>query len=163
MIGLFMEGIMRRSLVLLGLLLVAACAAAGPRFGAVAGNLPPVPEGAARVYFYRALEPYEGDVPTTAFLNGVAVGVTQAGAVLYRDVAPGTYAISVASDAAFPNQFKSATLAAGATLYVRVETLESWACGGKPPSDCNYTTFALSLIPAETAQQEMQDLEFLRG
>lgn len=154
---------MRRYFVLLVFLMLEACAPTGPRFAAVASSLPPIPAGTARIYFYRVSEPYEGDVPTIAYLNGTAVGTTQAGAVLYRDVAPGSYDITVASDAAFPNQFKSARLAAGETLYVRVETLESWACGGKAPSSCNYTTFAVSLIAADTARQEMQNLEFLRG
>ena len=154
---------MRRSLVLLFILALAACVEAGPRFAAVADSLPPIPAGEARIYFYRILEPYEGDVPTIAFLNGMAVGVTQAGAVLYRDVAPGTYEIKVASDTAFPNQFKTMSIAAGETLYVRVETLESWGCRGKAASACIFTTFAVSLVPSETARQEMQDLEFLRG
>jgi len=163
MMAAIMEEIMRRSLALLFILVLAACAETGPRFATVASSLPPIQAGAARIYFYRVLEPYEGDVPTVAFLNGMAVGVTQAGGVLYRDVAPGGYEIKVASDGGFPNQFKSARLEAGETLYVRVESLESWACRGRPPSACNATVFAVSLVPPEIARQEMQDLEFLRG
>lgn len=154
---------MRRSLILLFILALAACAQAGPRFAAVVDSLPAIPAGEARIYFYRILEPYEGNIPTTAFLNGMAVGVTQVGAVLYRDVAPGTYEIRVASDATLPNQFKTAGIAAGETLYVRVDSLESKGCLGRGPSACFITTFAVSLVAPEAALHEMQDLVFLRA
>ena len=149
----------RAALFLFGLL--AACAA-GPRFAEVAGSLPPPPPGAARIFFYRWYEPYETLSQTTAYLNGAPVGVTQPGSVLYRDVPPGQYAIKVDSYYSFPNQFKTVQLAAGDTLFVRVESLHSWSgCTGNI-LDCP-DTFAVSLQPPGTALAEMGALWLIPG
>ena len=73
------------ALMLLGL---AGCAPAGPPFASVAASVPPVPQGEARLYFYRWLEPYETVAESTVMLNGAPVAVSQTGAVFYRDVHP---------------------------------------------------------------------------
>jgi hypothetical protein len=160
-----------RGAFLVLLLGIAGCAPAGPPFASVAGTLPPVPAGAARVFLYRWLEPYESLTPTTAFLNGGPIGVTETGAVLYRDVAPGRYTIAVQSEGIFPNQFKTVTLKAGDTVYVRIDSLRNWApcgsggggeSGGGASSGCA-DTFVVQIMDPAVASYEMRDLRLIRG
>jgi hypothetical protein len=152
------------------LLALFGCAPPGPPFASIAATIPPTQPGTARVFFYRWLEPYETLAPSVAFLNGQPIGVTEPGAVLYRDVAPGQYTISVQSEDAFPNQFKTVVLRPGEIAYVRVESLQSWSTcgggggdlGGGGTSGCR-TTFVVQLVDPTVAQSEMHDLRFIRG
>lgn len=158
-----------RRAVLLLLFVVAGCAPLGPPFASVAATIPPVPQGMARVYFYRWLEPYETLTPTPAYLNGAPAGVTEPGAVLYRDVAPGRYLISVRSDEPYPNQFKTVTLKAGEIVYARIESLQTWSsCGGGGDlGDSNISgcrdTFVVVIVDPAVAHAEIGDLRFVRG
>jgi hypothetical protein len=149
-----------RGLILCAALLLAGCAEP-PTFSATKPGLPPLAAGTTRLYVYRALELYETNAPTTTFLNGKAVAVAWPGAVLYRDVAPGTYLVSVHSDGRFPDQFKTVTFAPGDTIYVRVDSLHSWECNGVIFPSCSLDTFAVREIRPETAQAEMQQLHFI--
>lgn len=158
-----------RYAILLLLLVISGCAPAGPPFGSVASTVPPVPAGMARVYFYRWLEPYESTAPTTAYLNGKPVAVSWMGSVLYRDVAPGQYLVSVFSRGQYPNQFKTVVLRPGETAYARIESLQSWApCGGSGGGGASATegcfdTFVVVMVSPAVAQYEMRDLQFIQG
>jgi hypothetical protein len=163
-----------RCAVLLLLLAIGGCAPAGPPFASVAGTIPPVPQGAARIFFYRWLEPYETAAPARAYLNGNPIGVTETGAVFYRDVAPGAYTISIQSQGVYPNQFKTVTLRPGDVAYARIGSLRSWAAcgggggggdgggGGGGESGC-WDTFVVVLMDPVQAQAEMRDLRFIAG
>jgi hypothetical protein len=143
------------------LVLVAGCVAPQANFASVAGNLPPVPPGAARIFFYRWLEPYESNAATMAYLNGRPAGVTEVGAVLYRDVAPAQYTIVVQSDGIFANQFKSVLLRPGDVAYVRIESLRTWdSCSQQ--KICG-ETFVVQIVDPAIARAEMQDLRFIGG
>ena len=158
-----------RQIILLALAGLAGCAPAGPPFASVAGTLPPVPARTARIFVYRWLEPYETLSPTTLFLNGGPVGVTQPGAVLYRDVPPGVYTIAVQSEGIFPNQFKTATLKGGDVIYARIGSLREWVpCGGGDAASGGGTsgcadTFVVQIMDPAVASYEMQDLHFIPG
>jgi hypothetical protein len=157
--------------LLVVLLALGGCAPAGPRFAAVASTLPPVPQGSARIYFYRWLEIYETTSPTPAFLNGNRVGVTETGAVFYRDVAPAQYTISVTSEGKYPDQFKTVILKPGDVAYARIESLRSWTpCGGGGSDAANggagegcADTFVVVLVDPAVAQSELGDLRFIPG
>jgi hypothetical protein len=148
------------------LLALAGCAPSGPPYATVAAGIAPVPAGEARLYVYRWLEPYETLAPTVVSLNGTPVGISEPGAVLYRDVAPGQYTISVRSEGVYPNQFKTVVLKPGDTAYVRVESLKSWVvCGGSidgGASGCG-DTFTVELVNPAVAGAEIGDLRFIRG
>ncbi len=150
------------------LLALSACAPAGPPYASVAATIPPVAPGMARIYFYRWLEPYETTTPSVAFLNGAPVGVTQTGAVFYRDVPPGQYTIAVQSDEIYPNQFKTVVLRPGDVAYARIESLRTWAfCSniGRPSGShtgCR-DTFVVQLMDPRVAPGEMGDLRFIQG
>ena len=155
-----------RSAVLLTLLAISACAPAEPPFGTVASDIPPVPAQMARLYFYRALEPYETNAPTTASLNGNPIVVAWMGSVTYRDVAPGQYLISVFSRGQYPNQFKTVVLRPGETAYARIESAQAWQpCGGsgKVGTEGCDMTYVVVIVSPVVAQDEMRDLAFIHG
>jgi hypothetical protein len=154
-------------MVLLLLIAIGGCAPPGPPFASVAGALPPVPPGMARIFIYRSLEPYETLAQTTAYLNDAAVGVTEPGAVLYRDVAPGQYTIAVKSIGVYPDQFKTVTVEPGQVLYARVDSLRNWSTcgsgGAEGGSGGCWDTFVVELVDPRIAQYEMRSLRFIPG
>ena len=161
-----MRGVLRGALLLL-VVALAGCAPEGPPFASVAGMLPPVPSGEARIFIYRWLEPYETLSWTEAFLNGQPIGATHPGTVLYRDVPQGVYTISVHSDGAYPNQFKTVTLKPGNVIYVRVESISSWSvCGGGKGGGSGegcWSTFVVQIVDPQTAGAEMSRLPLIPG
>ncbi len=143
------------------LLLLAGCAAPVPRFGAVAPSIPPVAAGAARIFVYRAFEPYETREMARVQLNGEPAGAVGNGAVFYRDVPPGQYAVTILGTEAYPNQFKTVVLRPGETAFARIELLSSWsACTSI--INC-YPTFVVRLVDPATASADMQSLALVAG
>jgi hypothetical protein len=164
-------GKLRVALVLV-LLAFGGCEPPGPPFATAAATIPPPAQGMARIFFYRWLEPYETTAPTTVSLNGKPAGLSELGTVLYRDVAPGQYTISVQSDEPYPFQFKTVVLEPGEVAFARIESLQSWSsCGGGggggdgtggSVTGCR-TTFVVVMMDPRVAQYEMRDLRFIRG
>src|SRR5246127_5775983 len=74
---------------------------------------PPIPIGAARVWFYRDYEPHETLARPYVRLNEQIVGISEPGGAFYRDVAPAHYSIRVDSAGRDFNQIADAELAAG--------------------------------------------------
>jgi len=149
--------------VLFGFLLTLAGCARPPVFAQVGPSLGSVPATMARIYLYRNLEIYDSISPTEVYFNGQTVGVSYPGAVLYRDVAPGTYQIAVHSEGWYYDQFKTVTLKAGDTLYARVDSLHSWYCDGAINSACPYETFVVNLIAPQVATSELPSLYFINN
>ena len=107
--------------------------------------------GAARLWIYREYEP--GDTLARPFvrLNGAAIAISEPGGSFFRDVPPGVYRVTVDTVGQDVNQFVSIALAAGQTVFVKVESSKLWE------SDLNYTadTFYTRVIPPETAQRDL--------
>ena len=144
-----------RQLLLLAVVLLAGCSGeTPPRFDQ--SGVPPIPEGMARVYLYRAFEPYQSLAYVPVFLNRADIGAVGPGKVLFRDVAPGTYTIEAKSEGLWPNQTKTVTLGAGQTLYAKIESFR----GLDPTADAPVpqTTFVVVLIAPEIAEREMGQL-----
>jgi len=159
-----MQKIARRA-VLLGALLLAACVQVPPpnAFGALEPTLPPPAPGAVRLYFYRLLEPYELPTGTIVYLNGQAVGYSRNGTVIYRDVAPGTYEVSVLSRGAYPYQFKTITVQPGQVWFMRIESLLSLTCGGLPGAACPDAIFVVNIVDPAQARTEIAPLALVGG
>jgi hypothetical protein len=158
-----------RGLALLLAILVTACTGVsdtgGPPFGQAVATLPPIPPGETRIFFYRWNQPYDILSPTTVSLNGKPVGVSWVGRTFYRDVPPGTYEITVFSPGYYPNQFKTVTVKAGETVYVRIIPMQVWSqmiCDGGE-AGCQLDTFVVEVANPATAPQEMQGLPLIRG
>ena len=115
-----------RSLLLALFLSLAALTgcARNPPVGSI--SAPPIPERAARIWFYRVYLPSETLNMTKVSMNGAYAGYAQLGGAFYRDVPPGTYHIEVESYGRDFNQSTNVALVAGQDLYIKVESLRSW-------------------------------------
>ena len=152
---------MRNRLRPVALLLALAIATCAPpaSFRQVAGRLPPPLPDKARIYVYRWLEPYETMDWARVYLNGRETAVAAPGTVLYRDVPPGRYDITADHGDAFPNQSGTVTVAAGESVYARIEVLAPWETSKKGQSDI----LTVSLVDPRTARQEMANLQYIRS
>jgi hypothetical protein len=134
-------------------LLVAAAGCADlPTFDQVKASLPPVPAGEARIFVYRALEPYQSLAWVPVFFNDKTVGAVGPGQVILRDVPPGTYKIEPKSEGLWPDQAKTVQLAAGDVVYAKIG---SFASGDPGDIDDLQTTFVVTLIDPRMAQREI--------
>lgn len=137
-------------------LLLAGCVA--PPGPLLSGPLPPQPPGTARLIVYRDLDYYATQSMPTVYLNNQPTGVSQNGAVFYRDVTPGVYAISVAPSLPYPNQFKTVVVKPGDVFYAQIAPL--------PPTGGRFNinardygdTFIVTLRDPATAAYETQGL-----
>jgi len=152
------------SLALLGVALaLAACGPRPPTYGEVAAQVPPVSADRARLFIYRDYEPYESLSRPYLYLNGAVIGISEPGGVLYRDVPPGVYLISVDSYGIYPDQFKTVQMTAGQTYYSKITSLRSWVSGSNLMLNSEADTFVVVLVDAEQARREMPAMWFFGG
>jgi len=115
-----------RVLILAAALGLAACVGGGEppgtRFAQVSAQIPPVPPNQARFFFYRDYSLYNSTQRPTITLNGQPVAISEIGGVSYRDMPPGTYVISVPYSAIYPYKDKIVTVAAGQTVYAKIQS-----------------------------------------
>jgi hypothetical protein len=159
-------GLIGFTAILAGLLfLVAGCAVTNiPPGEALMGPLPPLAPGDARLVFYRPLDPYATQSMPTLYLNGVASGITQNGGVLYRDVLPGQYDLTVEPSLPWPYQFKTVVVRPGDVFYISIETRPYLACGrANNTQACYGDTFILTVVDPNTGAQDTQGLRLIRG
>ena len=145
-----------------GMLLVAmaACAAQQPMTAAV--NIPPIPAGEARIWFYRDYEPYAGKGLPAIAANGGYVGAAELGGAFYRDVSPGHYLVTVQTFGIDTNQTANFDLAPAREAYVKIVSLPSWETGGDK-NQWERPTFYAWLIPNQVAQGDVARLSFYGG
>ncbi len=146
----------RRVWLLLALGL-AGCAGAGPRFDDIAAGLPPVPQGAARIFIYRDFEPYQSLSWVPVFFNGATIGAVGPGHVLLRDVPPGAYRIEAQSEGLWPDQAKVVTVAAGETVYAKIASFRS-IDPTVNDAEVLITTFVVVLVDPATGRREIGSL-----
>jgi len=106
-----------------GIVLLLAGCVPPPSGPVLSGPLPPSPPGTARLVFYRSLDYYATQSMPTVYLNDKPTGISENGAVFYRDVPPGVYGITVAPSLPYPNQFKSVVVKPGDVFYVQIDAL----------------------------------------
>jgi len=141
---------------------LAACNPGPPPtpFASVVSQLPPLPPDRARIFFYRYYQLYVSMARPYIRLNGNAVAISEPGGVLYRDVAPGTYLISVDSQGLYPDQDKTVSLAASETLYVRVDSAKGYDAGFDAYDP---EIFVVRIIPPGPAMAEMSSSKYYPG
>jgi hypothetical protein len=141
-----------RAVALSVLTFLSACAGggapAGPTFAQVA---PQVPPDRARIFFYRADDPYGNQARPDITLNGKVAGVSEPDGVFYRDVLPGEYRVAVSHDPLYPNEDKTISLAGSSTAFVRIESLQS--SNGNNTYDPN--TFVVVVVGPADGQREI--------
>jgi len=142
------------------LLLALANCGALPPTSAVA--IPPIPSGAARIWFYRDYEPYETLARPYVRLNQQISGISEPGGAFYRDVAPDHYNVTVDTAGRDVNQFPEVDLTAGQQVYAKVVSLRSWL-----DDDCmtwgGCDTFYVWLMPAGVARPAIARSPFYGG
>lgn len=147
---------MRHGFWLSLLLLAAVGACAQPlSYAQIAPSLAGPPPGLARIVVYRDWS-YQSPSWVPVFFNGARVSAVGPGYVMLRDVPPGTYDISVASQGLYPNQNKIVAAAPGQTFYAKIETVRGLDPGANRPVPL--TTFVVVLVEPAIAQREIAPL-----
>ena len=145
-----------KRLFLLALLAAAGCAQP-PTFDQLSATLPPVPINAARIFVYRAFEPYQSLSWVPIFVNGATIGAVGPGHVLMRDLPPGTYVIEAKSQGLWPEQAKTVIVAPGQSVYAKVQSFK-----GLDPTVNNrevlLATFVVVLVDTATGRREIGPL-----
>jgi hypothetical protein len=124
--------------------------------------IPPIPGGEARIWVYRAYEPYAGKGLPAVAANGGYLGMAELGGAFYRDVPPGHYQVTVQTVGIDVNQTANFELAPGREAYVKIVSNPEWFSGGSH-TEWERPTFYAWLIPREVAQADVADLAFYGG
>jgi hypothetical protein len=138
-----------------GILCIAALfGIAAPASSGLAETAGP-PPGDARIWLYRVDDPSQTQATPKVRINGTSVAVARLGSRLYRDVPPGNYLITADSQGTAPSQFAQVMLAAGQTVFVKVDANNWWAS-----ANCNtaVVTFYTLVVDPRLAQLEMAGL-----
>jgi hypothetical protein len=137
----------------------AVLAAAVPARPGFAQTTDPTP-GTARIWIYRTFDPSITLATPYVRINGAIVTVARLGSAFYRDVRPGTYLITADSIGRDVHQFARVALAAGQTVYVKVDANDWWAglC-----RTCQINTFYTLLMNPAFARAEMASLPVAGG
>ena len=132
----------------------------GPTYAEIGAQIPPLAPDHARIFFYREYEPYEGLSRPYIRLNNNPVTISEPGGVSYRDVAPGTYFVSVDTAGLYPDQFKTLAFAAGQTYYIQIQSYFHYNTG-----DVTIVRDTLVVAPmdAERGKREIQDKHVVTG
>jgi len=147
-------------LMLVGIgVVLAGCAGPGNAPPFIAVSIPPLPQGLARIYFFRDWEPYDSLSRPWIRLNGTPAAISEPGGVSFRDVPPGPYVISVDSQGIYFNQSKTALLGPGDTIYVKILSLWSWDRGFAWTRD----TFVVALVWDPQARAEIERLNYFEA
>ena len=98
------------------------------------------------------------------YVNGQTTGVSQPGAVFYRDVAPGRYHLTMQTYGFYPNQFKTVTARAGEIIYVNINTLPRTGCNrGRSLVECADDTFIMTIVDPARGFKDIQGLRLIPG
>jgi hypothetical protein len=129
---------------------------------------PPIPPGAARVWFYRQFDAHESMGTPYIRMNEAIVAVSEPGGASFRDLPAGPYHITVDSYGQDFNQAKDVQLARGQELYVKIVSLREWITGGGSgdgggDNGFGRDTFYVWLIPPEVARGDVARSAFYGG
>jgi hypothetical protein len=125
-------------------------------------SIPPIPAGEARIWFYRAYEPYAGKGLPAIAANGRYVGVAELGGAFYRDVPPGHYVVTVETTGVDFSQIANLDLAPDQESFVKIVSNPQWFSGGSR-TEYERPTFYAWRIPNEIAQADVAHLSFYGG
>jgi hypothetical protein len=138
------------------------CAAALPPVSAV--QIPPIPRGDARIWIYRDYEPYVSLARPYVRFNGAVVGISEpAGGAFYRNVPPGDYYVTVDSDGQDVNQWANVAVVPRQQVYIKVEALRWWDCGGLGRGYWCRDTFYTVLQLPQVGAAEVAAMPFTAG
>jgi hypothetical protein len=153
-------------LVVLCLPMLAGCA---PQAGVTTAQaeVPPLPPGAARVWFFRGWDAPSGQsfvyaAAPVIFVNGAPIGDIPVGSDFFRDFPPGTYRFTVQPYGLPTPQETTLQLAAGTQSYLQAQWIASWQVG-YPQAGWSFApnTFAILTTSPQVAQAYLPTLTYL--
>jgi len=151
-ISLDLQSRARGAACILGLLMIAGCAL--PHAASVMPG--PLPQGQARIWFYRVYDPSLSRNTANVDLNGArAVSVQPGDGPAFVDVAPGRYHIAPESFGVDTNQTRDVNVAAGQTIYVKILDDPNIISSGDQ-TEFRRDTFYTWVVPASVARAEMR-------
>ena len=158
-----------KSIVLLRWLLsalagIATCATASYGQWALAGSLPPIPPGEARVWFYRDAGIYDSQEQPYILMNGTIIGVSQPRGSFYFDVKSGFYHVTVQQYLNAPEEAANINLTAGEQVYLKIVSLIDCIQGGeRRASEFSRPCFYVWNMPPQVAQADVARTPFYGG
>jgi len=148
------------------LLTLADCAPDG-RVTTSQAEIPAIPPGAARVWFFRGWDAPSGQgyvyaATPIVYANGAPVGDLPVGSGFFRDFPPGSYSFTVEPYGLPTSQATTLQLAAGAQSYLQAQWIASWQVG-YPEADFSFApnTFAILAMSPQVAQAYLPTLAYL--
>jgi Protein of unknown function (DUF2846) len=140
-------------------------ATAGYSQWAPAGLLPPIPQGEARVWFYRDAGVYDSQEQPYIEMNGAIVGVSQPRGSFFIDVKPGFYHVTVQQYLNAPEEAANINLTSGQQVYLKIVSLTDCIAGGGGWRDHGYSRpcFYVWNIPPQVAQADVARTPFYGG
>jgi Protein of unknown function (DUF2846) len=132
------------------LLILAGCAATGPKLSEMKSSIPVLPSDKGRIYFYRTNTFLGGAVTSEIRLNNDVVGRSNRGSFFYVDRAPGNYEVATATET---EKKVTLTLDAKETKYVRTRVGMGILVG----------RVIGELVSPDEAQKEMADLAYVES
>ena len=131
-------------------LVLAGCAASGPKFAQQEASTPKVGADKGRIYFYRTDSMMGGALRPQVMLDGASVGKSQPGGYFYVDAAPGSHEAVTSTEATNKVSF---ALDKGEIKYVRTKVSMGLMVGHVVPE----------LVGVDEAQKELATLSYTGG
>jgi hypothetical protein len=144
-------------------LVAAAACAQLPATASV--DVPSIPAGEARAWFFRDDGPYESHARPAVRMNDADVGIVEPRGAFYHDVPPGHYHVAVDNYLGDVDAAKDVALVSGQQVYFKIVSLDNWYGGGGQSGDTDYSrsAFYLWLIPTAVAQRDVARSPFYGG
>jgi hypothetical protein len=125
---------------------------------------PAIPQGEARVWFYRDAGPYDSHQIPYILMNGMPIGVSYPRGSFYLDVRPGFYHIAVQQYLSNPEEDAKIQLVPGQQVYLKIVSLTDCIQGGnRRSSDFSRPCFYVWNMPPQVAQAAVAHTPFYGG
>lgn len=132
----------------LAAVVLAGCAATGPKYGEVQGAIPTLAANKGRIYFYRDNSMFGAAIQPEIRLNGEVVGKSVPGGFFFIDRVPGSYEVVTSTEVENRN---SVRLAAGDTRYIKTTISMGIMAGRVKPE----------LVDPEQGRRDIMDLSYI--
>lgn len=125
----------------------------------------PIPQGEARVWFYRDAGTYDSQAQPYILMNGAVIGVSQPRGSFYLDVRPGFYHVTVQQYLNAPEEAANINLIPGQQVYLKIVSLTNCIEGGsnRRASDYSRPCFYVWNMPTQVAQADVARTPFYGG
>lgn len=127
--------------------------------------MPPIPQGEARIWFYRDAGPYDSQTQPYILMNGATVAVSLPRSAFYHDVWPGFYHVTVQQYLSAPEEAANINPTPGQQVYLKIVSLTDCIAGGGSGRNPGYSRpcFYVWNMPAPVAQAAMARTPFYGG